>query len=113
MSGALVRTCLYENWKQNGDTNARRDVPLLSTVVESHDLVGTDARLALAGAYCEAETLRDNCTEVWQLLNLLYRQWRGDVGKGSLELGSQNSEDPWCGKNMNGHNLGVKSAFTR
>ncbi len=45
-------------------------MPLLLAVIVSHDFV-TDARLALAGAHCEAEALRDDCTEVWQLFRIL------------------------------------------
>ena len=30
------------------------DMPLLLAIAEGHDVVGTDARLALAGAHCEA-----------------------------------------------------------
>lgn len=45
-------------------------MPLFLAVVESHDVDGTDPRLALAGAQGEAKALRDDCTEVWQLFGI-------------------------------------------
>ena len=46
-------------------THPGRDMPLLLAVVEGHDVGGTDTRLALAGAHCEAEALGDDSAEVW------------------------------------------------
>lgn len=57
-------------WFWRGAAHAGRDMPLFLAVIVNHD-VATDARLALAGAHCEAETLRDDCTEVWQLFCIL------------------------------------------
>lgn len=45
-------------------------MPLLLAVIESHDVCGTDTRLALAGPHCETETFRDDCTQVWQLFDV-------------------------------------------
>ena len=47
-----------------GDTDTRGDTPLFLAVVEGHDVGGTDARLPLAGAHCQAEAFRDDCAEV-------------------------------------------------
>lgn len=69
---------------EGDDTHARGNVPLFLAVVVNHDVIGTDARLAHTGAICDAETLRDDCIEVWQLFDILDRQWHGDVGDGSL-----------------------------
>ena len=56
---------------ERGDTHPGRDMPLFLAIVEGHDFAGTDARLPPAIANCEAQALRDNGIEVWQLFDIL------------------------------------------
>ena len=88
-------------------------MPLFLAVVSNHDFTGNDARLANAGTICHAESLRDDCTEVWQLFDLRDRQWLGEVWDCILKLPSQFCEDLWGGKEMDGRDLGLKSAFPK
>ncbi len=60
-------------WDETDDTHPGRDMPLFLAVVEGHDFAGTDACLAPAIAHCEAQALRDNGIEVWQLFDILDR----------------------------------------
>ena len=113
MSGTLGQNVLIWGFEGGDDTYARGDVPLFLAVVVSHDFIGTYARLANAGTICHAESLCDDCTEVWQLFDLRDRQWLGDVGEGTLKLPSQFCEDPWVGKEVDGRDLGLKSAFRK
>ena len=105
--------CVYGIPDGKDCTHARGNVPLFLAVVVSHDFIGTDARLANAGAICHAESLRDDCTEIWQLFDLRDRQWLGDVGESTLKLPSQFCEDPGVGKEVHGRDLGLESAFPK
>lgn len=96
---------------EGADAHPGRDMPLLLAVVKSHDLGRTDARLALAGAHCEAEALSDDGAEVRQLFNVPDGQRCRDVRQGGLEFGSQFREDLGVGKEVDGHDLGLKVNF--
>ena len=93
------------------NTHSGRDVPLLLAVVESHDFVGADARLALAGAHCQTEAFRDDRAEIRQLFDVPDRQGRRDVREGNLELVPQLCEDPWGRQEVDGHDLRVRINF--
>lgn len=107
----VLGECLGERRGEGADAHPGRDMPLLLAVVKSHDLGRTDARLALAGAHCEAEALGDDGAEVGQLFNVPDGQRRRDVRQGGLEFGSQFREDLGVGKEVDGHDLGLKVNF--
>ena len=75
---------------------ARWYVPLLLAIIESHDLMG-NASLSLARTQSKAKTLKDDRTKIWQLFNLVDRQWRIHVGQGGVELCSQFPKYSWVG----------------
>ena len=70
-------------------TYAGRYAPGLVAIAENHGIVWADARLAIAGAHGDSQTLGDHGAEVGELLCLFDGERGGRVGAGFFKLGAE------------------------